>query len=181
MSKNRRLALIIVKLALPLPVLVVLIVIFHEGAHFVTALILGVPVANFVWFDPNYLSPVLKSASVGYSNEAQIVGYTGGLVTGALLLAVLALKRDWFKKSLYKWFLGLSIATFGFWQISHGILEGAFHHKYISDVTNLFSSSYYIGYASGFLGTVLYWLSMRGFKELLVKEIQNCNTPSKHT
>ena len=117
MSKNRRLALIIIKLALSLPVLVLLTVIFHEGAHYVTALILGVPIANFVWFDPNYLSPVIKSASVGYPIETQIVGYAGGLVTGASLLAVLALKRDWFRKSLYKWFLGLSIATFGFWQI----------------------------------------------------------------
>ncbi len=172
-SKNRIIILVAAKLALSLPILVVFVVILHEGAHFVTALILGVPIANFVWFDPNYLSPVLKSASVGYSIGAQIVGYAGGLVTGTALLAVLALKRAWFKKSLYKWFLGLSIATFGFWQISHGILEGAFHQKYISDVTNLFSSSYYIGYASGLFGMALYWLSMRGFKELLVKEIQN--------
>jgi len=172
-SKNRIIILVAAKLALSLPILVAFVVILHEGAHFLTALILGVPIANFVWFDPNYLSPVLKSASVGYSIEAQIVGYAGGLVTGTVLLAVLALKRAWFKKSLYKWFLGLSIATFGFWQISHGILEGAFHQKYISDVTNLFSSSYYIGYASGLFGMALYWLSMRGFKELLVKEIQN--------
>ena len=172
-SKNRIIILVAVKLALSLPILVVLVVILHEGAHFLTALILGVPISHFNWFDPYYLAPVLKSASVGYSIEAQIVGYAGGLVTGTVLLAVLALKRDWFKKSLYKWFLGLSIATFGFWQISHGILEGAFHQKYISDVTNLFSSSYYIGYASGLFGMALYWLSMRGFKELLAKEIQN--------
>ena len=174
-SKNRIIILVAAKLALSLPILVVFVVILHEGAHFVTALILGVPIANFVWFDPNYLSPVLKSASVGYSIEAQIVGYAGGLVTGTVLLAVLALKRAWFKKSLYKGFLGLSIATFGFWQISHGILEGAFHQKYISDVTNLFSSSYYIGYASGLFGMALYWLSMRGLKELLVREIRNCD------
>ena len=65
MNKNRIVAQTVLKLALSLPVLVVLIVIFHEGAHYVTALILGVPIANFVWLDLNYLSPVLKSASVG--------------------------------------------------------------------------------------------------------------------
>ena len=180
-SRIRFVITVVVKLALSLPVLVLLTVIFHEAAHYVTALILGVPIANFVWFDPNYLSPVIKSASVGYPIEIQIVGYAGGLVTGALLLAVLALKRDWFRESLYKWFLGLSIATFGFWQIAHGILEGAFHQKYMSDVTNLLSSSYYIGYAAGLFGMCLYWFSMRGFKELLGKEIHHCNTPSKHT
>ena len=181
MSKNRRLVLIVGKLTLSLLALVLLTVIVHEGAHLVTARILGIPIANFVWFDPKYLSPVIKSASVGYPIETQIVDYAGGLVTGALSLAVLALKRGWFRKSLYKWFLGLSIATFGFWQISHGILEGAFHQKYMSDVTNLLSSSYYIGYAAGLFGMVLYWLSMRGLKELLVREIRNCDTSSKHT
>ena len=174
-SKNRIIILVAVKLALSLPILVVLVVIFHEGAHFLTALILGVPISHFNWFDPYYLAPVLTSGSIGYTMDTKIISYAGGLVTGMLLLVALILKRDWFKNSLYKWFLGLSIATFGFWQISHGILEGAFHQKYISDVTNLFSSSYYIGYASGLFGMALYWLSMRGLKELLVREIRNCD------
>jgi len=169
------------RLALSLPILVVLVVILHEGSHFLTALILGVPVSHFDWFNPYYLAPVLTSGSTGYPLETKIIDYVGGLATGTLLLAVLILKRGWFKQSLYKWFLGLSIATFGFWQISHGILEGAFHHKYISDVTNLFSSSYFIGYASGLLGMAVYWFSMRGFKELCNKGLRNCNVTAKHT
>jgi len=180
-SKNRIIILVTVKLVLSLPILIVLVVILHEGAHFVTALIMGVPISHFNWFDPYYLAPVLTSGSTGYPMETKIISYAGGLVTGMLLLAVLIMKRGWCKQSLYKWFIGLSIATLGFWQISHGVLEGAFHQKYISDVTNLFSSSYYIGYASGLFGMALYWVSMHGFKELLVKEIRNCDTSLKHT
>ena len=51
-----------------------------------------------------------------------------------------------------------------------GILEGAFHDMYISDATNLFSLSYYIGYASAFFGMALYWVLMPGVKGLMVKE-----------
>ena len=165
--------LLAVKSFFSLIALVLLTIIIHEGAHYIAATIMRVPIASFTWFDPRYLAPVFVSGSTEYTLRVIVVSYSGGLVTGLLLLAPLVFKRDWFKNSLYKWLLGLSIATFGFWQISHGILEGAFHQKYISDVTNLFSSSYYIGYASGLFGMALYWLSMRGFKELLVKEIQN--------
>ena len=173
MSRNDIVMLLAVKSFFSLIALVLLTIIIHEGAHYIAATIMRVPIASFTWFDPRYLAPVFVSGSTEYTLRVIVVSYSGGLVTGLLLLAPLVFKRDWFKNSLYKWLLGLSIATFGFWQISHGILEGAFHQKYISDVTNLFSSSYYIGYASGLFGMALYWLSMRGFKELLVKEIQN--------
>lgn len=162
---------VVAKLALSLPILVILVVILHEGAHFLTALLLGIPISYFSWFDPYYLAPVLTSGYTGYSVEMEIINYVGGLATGMLLLVILVLKRGLFKQSIYKWFLGLSVAAFGFWQISQGILEGAYHDTYISDVTNLFSSSYYIGFSSGLFGMVLYWLSMRGFKELLAREI----------
>ncbi len=173
MSRKRIVILLAVKSFFSLIALVLLTTVIHEGAHYVAAIIMKVPIASFTWFDPRYFAPVFVSGSTEYTLRVIVVSYSGGLVTGLLLLAPLVFKRDWFKNSLYKWLLGLSIATFGFWQISHGILEGAFHQKYISDVTNLFSSSYYIGYASGLFGMALYWLSMRGFKELLVKEIQN--------
>ena len=89
-SKNRIIILVTVKLVLSLPILIVLVVILHEGAHFVTAVIMGVPISHFNWFDPYYLAPVLTSGSTEYSIETMIVGYAGGLVTGTVLLAVLA-------------------------------------------------------------------------------------------
>ncbi len=71
-----------VKSALSLFALFVITVIIHEGAHYITALILGVPIAHFTWFDPNYFAPVFLSASKDYTAGMTIVSYAGGLVTG---------------------------------------------------------------------------------------------------
>jgi len=87
-----------------------------------------------------------------------------------LLLAILVLKREWFKQSLYRWLLGLYIATFGLWQMCQGILEGAFHDRYILDATNILSLSYCVGYVFAFLGMALYWVFMPGLKALIAKE-----------
>jgi hypothetical protein len=99
-----------------------------------------------------------------------VVSYSGGLVTGLLLLVILALKREWFKQSLYRWLLGLYIVTFGFWHLSQGILEGAFHDMYIAGATNIFSLSNCVGYAFGVLGMALYWVFAPGLKDLIVSE-----------
>jgi len=156
-----------VKSALSLFALFVITVIIHEGAHYVAALIVGIPIAHFTWFDPNYFAPVFISGSTENTTGMVTVGYAGGLVTGVLLLAILVLKRQWFRQSLYQWLLGFYVATFGFWEICQGILEGAFHQTYISNATNLlFSSTHYIGYASAFLGMAVYWLFMSRLKRI---------------
>ena len=144
--------------------LVLLTIIIHEGAHYIAALIMKVPIASFTWFDPSYFAPVFVSGSTEYTLGVQVVSYAGGLVTGVLLLTILVLKREWFKQSLYRWLLGLYIAAFGFWQICQGILEGAFHGMYVADATNIFSLSYCVGYASAFFGVVLYWVFMPGIR-----------------
>ena len=158
-----------VKCAFSLFVLFIINVFIHEGAHYFTALVLGIPIAHFTWFDPNYFAPVFVSASKDYTTGMTIVSCAGGLVTGALSLGILLFKRNWFKQSIYRWLLGSYIVTFGFWQICQGTLEGAFHQIYISNATNLlFSPAHYIGYASAFLGMFLYWLFMPRIKELKV-------------
>jgi len=162
--------LLTAKLFLSLIVLVLLSVVIHEGAHYVAAVIMKVPIASFTWFDPRYLAPVFVSGSTEYTLGYKVVSYAGGLVTGVPLLAILALKRDWFKQSLYRWLLGFYMATFGFWEICQGILEGAFHDMYIADATNILSLSYCVGYASAVLGMAVYWVCMPGLKSLLAKE-----------
>ena len=158
-----------VKCAISLFVLFIINVIAHEGAHYFTALVLGIPIAHFTWFDPNYFAPAFVSASKENATGMVMVSYAGGLVPGVLLLGILLFKRNWFKQSIYRWLLGLYIIAFGFWQICQGILEGAFHQIYISNATNLFfSPTHYIGYASAFLGMFLYWLFMPRIKELKV-------------
>ena len=157
------------KSALSLLLLFIPTVIVHEGAHYIAALILGIPIAHFTWFDTSYFGPAFFSGSTEHTTRMMIVGYAGGLVTGILLVTILLLKRAWFKLSLYRWLLGLYVAMFGFWEICQGILEGAFHQAYISNATNLlFSSTHYIGYASAFLGMFLYWLLMLRLRELEV-------------
>ena len=170
MSKYGSWALFLVKSFFSLIALVLLTTVIHEGAHYVAAVITKVPIASFTWFDPRYLAPVFVSGSTEYGLGVKVVSYAGGLATGVLLLVILALKREWFKQSLYRWLLGLYIATFGFWQICQGILEGAFHDVYISDATNIFSLSYCVGYAFALCGMALYWVFAPGLKDLIVSE-----------
>ena len=170
MKTNRKSVILLgVKSAFSLLLLFILTVVFHEGAHYIAVIILGIPIAHFTWFDPNYFAPVFLSASKGYTTGMTIVSYAGGLVTGVLLLSILILKRNWFRQSIYGWLLGFYIVTFGFWQICQGIFEGAFHQVYISNASNLlFSPTHYIGYASAFLGMFLYWSLMPRLRELKV-------------
>ena len=172
MSKYGSWALFLVKSLLSLLAMVLLTVIIHEGAHYIAAVIMKVPIASFTWFDPRYLAPVFVSGSTEYGLGVKVVSYAGGLVTGVLLLAILALKREWFKQSLYRWLLGFYMATFGFWQVCQGILEGAFHDVYISDATNILSLSYCVGYAFALCGMALYWVFTPSLKGLIVSELR---------
>ena len=170
MHRTYAVMLLAVKSFSSLIALVLLTIVIHEGAHYVAALIMKVPILSFTWFDPRYLAPVFVSGTTEYTWEVMVVSYSGGITTGLLLLVIVALKREWFKQSLYRWLLGLYIATFSFWQICQGILEGAFHDRYIADATNIFSLSYCVGYASAFLGMILYWVFIPGVKGLIAKE-----------
>jgi hypothetical protein len=172
MSKYGSWALFLVKSFLPLLALVLLTIVIHEGAHYIAALIMKVPITSFTWFDPRYLAPVFVSGSTEYGLGVKVVSYAGGLVTGVLLLVILTLKREWFKQSLYWWLLGLYMATFGCWHLCQGILEGAFHDMYISDATDIFSLSYCVGYASAFLGMALYSAFIPGLRGLIVSELR---------
>ncbi len=169
MSRKRIVILLTVKSFFSLIALFLLTTVIHEGAHYIAAVIMKVPIASFTWFDSRYFAPVFVSGSTEYTLGMQVVSYAGGLVTGVFLLAALALKRGWFKQSSYRWLLGLYIATFGFWEVSQGILEGAFHKMYIADVTNILSLSYCVGYASAVLCMVLYWVLMPNVKGLIAK------------
>jgi len=170
MSNNRVVTLLAVKSFLSLIALVLLTSIIHEGAHLVTAVIMKVPILSFTWFDPRYFAPVFVSPATEYTLRTIVVSYSGGLVTGLLLVATLVFKKEWFKQSLYRWLLGLYIATFGCWHLCQGMLEGAFHEMYISDATDIFSLSYCVGYASAFLGMALYWVSVPGVKGPIARE-----------
>ena len=164
-TNNRSIIFLAVKSVSSLLVLLFLTIIIHEGAHFITASVLGIPIAHFTWFDLNYFAPVFVSGSTEHTTRMMMVSYAGGLVTGILLLAILVVKRTWFKQSLYRWLLGFFFAAFGFYQLCLGIFEGAFHDRYISDATNIFNLMHLTCYASAFLGIALYWLLMPRLKD----------------
>ena len=168
MSRNRIAILLVTKLFFSLIALVLIMIVIHEGAHYVAAVIMKVPIASFTWFDLHYLAPVFISGATESTIAYKVVSYAGGLFTGAFLLAPLIVKREWFKQSLYRWFLGFYIAAFGLWQICQGILEGAFHDMYIADATNILTFSSYVGCAVGICGLALYWAFMPRVKELKV-------------
>ena len=170
MIRNRVVILLALKSFFSLIALVLVTTAIHEGTHFVAAVIMKVPIASFVWFEPHYFAPVFVSGATEYTLGTMVVSYAGRLVTGVLLLAILVLKREWFKQSLYRWLLGFYVATFGFWQLCQGILEGAFHDMYISDATDIFSLSYCVGYASAFLGMALYSVFTPGLRGLIVRQ-----------
>jgi len=168
----RAVILFVLKSFFSLIALVLLTIVIHEGAHYIAAVIMKVPIASFAWFDPHYRAPVFVSGSTEYTLGVKVVSYAGGLVTGVLLLAVLIFKRDWLRQSLYRWLLGFYMATFGFWHLCQGILEGAFHDRYIVEATNILSLSYCVGYASAVLGMALYWAFMPGVKGLTASNSQ---------
>ena len=99
MSRSRIVILLAVKSFFSLIALVMLTTVIHEGAHYVAAPIMKVPIASFTWFDPQYLSPVFVSGSTEHTLEMHVVSYAGGLVTGVLLSTILTFKREWFKQS----------------------------------------------------------------------------------
>ena len=55
MNRSRIVILLVVKSFFSLIALVLLTIVIHEGAHYITALIMKVPIASFTWFDPRYL------------------------------------------------------------------------------------------------------------------------------
>ncbi|MGB2856466.1 MAG: hypothetical protein WBC61_07470 [Dehalococcoidia bacterium] len=57
-TKNHSPILLIVKSVLFLIALFVATVIIHEVAHLVAAMVMGVQIASFTWFDPQYLAVV---------------------------------------------------------------------------------------------------------------------------
>ncbi len=157
-TKRRRLAILVVKSILSLIGVFAITVLVHEGMHYLTARVLNVPIAYFRWFDVRYFAPVIVAASADFNISMIAVSCAGGFVTGILFLMTVVLRRNWFRRSLYGWLLGLDLAMFGSWQISQGILEGAFHQTYIANAARIFSPVSLIGYIAGLVGFALYWL-----------------------
>ena len=80
--------LFVLKSFFSLIALVFITILVHESAHYVAAVIMGVPIVSFTWLDPHYLAPAFVSGSTEYTLGVRVVSYTGWLFTVIFLLAI---------------------------------------------------------------------------------------------
>ena len=73
MNRTGAVILLGIRSFLSLIALVLISIVIHEGAHYVAALIMKVPIASFTWFDPRYLAPVFVSGSIEYTLGYKVV------------------------------------------------------------------------------------------------------------
>ena len=159
-TRNHSLILLIAKSVLFLLALLIVTSIIHEGAHLVAALAMGVPIVSFTWFDPQYLAASLVTGATDSRLTLTIIGCSGGFVTGILLLAIVAVKRGWFRVSFYRWLWGLWLFALGVSQISVGVLEGTAGDVYVAGATDMLSWTHGVTLASGLAGAAIYWVWM---------------------
>jgi len=150
----------IVKSALSFLILFFISVLIHEFAHIIFALVLNVSIKSFTLFDPLYAAPAVVTESSQNILFVKIIGYSGGLISGALYLAILIIKRRWFSHSIYRWILGCSLLTIGLWELSIGIIEGSFHSIYVNDASSSSGISYFVAYIAAISGIALYSFTM---------------------
>lgn len=126
-------------------VLIFLTIIVHELAHLVAAFILGIPILNFSWFDPAHLAPAITFRTTENSIGLAVIQYSGGLVTGALLLTAYVayfVSNKYAERGPAWWLIGLVIALLAFWQIGQGMIEGCLHQIYLLEAARLGSLSF---------------------------------------
>ncbi len=160
-TKNHSSILLIGKSVLFPLALLVLISIIHEVAHLIAALAIGVPIVSFTWFDPQYSGVALVTGTTESRSALTVIGCSGGLVTGMLLLVTVVVKREWFKQSLFRWLVGLWMFALGTSQICVGILEGMATDVYVAGATNLLSWTHGVTLAGGLIGAAVYWVWLK--------------------
>jgi len=106
---------------------------FHESGHYIFALILGVPNSNitFHWavFLPIAVSVPMDSLS---SAEKVIFSYSGGFLSGFLLLAIALFSFFQYLRnhSIMYWWLGTFAIGFSLMELYEGYREGANNLQY---------------------------------------------------
>jgi len=119
----------------------IMLVIFHEAAHILTAVIRGVPF-NQLKLGFWGINPLITLPQWVDENTRTVIFYAGGLSTGVVFL--LGYLLYWVRKyrrepTLLYWAMGLTTIMLAAEQFAAGYLEGRYHGAYIMGATTLFS------------------------------------------
>jgi len=127
-------------------------VVIHEAAHVLSAMVLGV---RFVELQPGFMgmNPSVTLPEWFTSTRRAIVYYAGGLTTGMVLL--LFYLCYWMRKychnpTFFYWLMGLVTLMFAAVQLAFGYLEGSYHLAYIIGAMSFFSPADLLAYGWAF-------------------------------
>jgi len=128
--------------------LVVALVIIHEAAHILTAVVLGVSFnelkLGFMGINPSVTLPEWFTGM-----RQTIVHYAGGLTVGTIFLIFYL--GYWMRKyrrnpSFFNWSLGAVTLMLSAMQFATGYLEGRYHTAYIIDAMTFLSPTDVLSY-----------------------------------
>lgn len=143
LSRRQYIYLMLYTLALALVVVVI-----HETAHILSAMVLGV---RFVELQPGFMgiNPSVTLPEWFIGTRRTIVYYAGGLTAGmALLLFYLCywLRKYWHNPNFFNWLLGLITFMLAAVQFASGYLEGRYHGAYIIGAMSFLSLTDLLAY-----------------------------------
>ena len=139
--------------------LVFVMVVIHETAHILSAMVLGV---RFVELQPGFLgmNPSVTLPEWFTGTRHTIVYYAGGLTSGtALLLFYLCywIRKYWRHPTFFHWSLGLVTLMLAAIQFAFGYLEGRYHGAYIVGAMSFFSPADVLAYGWAVSAIFFHW------------------------
>jgi len=127
---------------------VLVVVVIHETAHILTAMVLGV---RFVELQLGFMgiNPSVTLPDWFTGTHRTIVYYSGGLTAGMVLLIFYLcywMLKYWCNPTFFHWSLGLVTLMFAAVQFAFGYLEGHYHGAYIIGAMSFFSPTDLLAY-----------------------------------
>ena len=107
-------------------------IIAHETAHITVGWILRLPFESFKVFDLGNMAPTVRWDVTEGSTQLTVTHWAGGLGGATLAAIVYVGARYRMPDGLLRQSILLTASALLGWQVSQSVLEGAFHHAYIT-------------------------------------------------